>query len=335
MNDRFLEVCSLGAGSVCTLESDRNPKDGTETMAERSAAPDFSDTWEFDETEFLRHAATEKIAVVEGRSDEVLRKPCSKNENRLEENPGKPASPTPTTISRTPGRVKTMADLMNTVFEAIRWVIFGLLPEGLAILSGPPKIGKSWFVMNLCIAAATGGIALGKFYVDAGEVLLLSLEDNDRRLQSRNKMCSNDESADLKGFHTATTWNRLDNGGMADLKGWLEKHPACKLVVIDTFQKIKPDTRRKGGNAYETDYEAYGELQRLALQARCCILVVHHNRKSSSNKDEDPLEQISGSTGISNGKRPKVGLSLFAIVGREKMNAIPERCQVISMSVAK
>jgi len=38
---------------------------------------------------------------------------------------------------------------------------------------------------------------------------------------------------------------------------------------------------------------------------------------------------------VSNGKRPKVGLSLFAIVGREKMNAIPERCQVISMSVAK
>lgn len=88
-------------------------------------------------------------------------------------------------------KIKTMAALLSTTFADIRWVIYGLLPEGLAILSGPPKIGKSWLVMNLCLATATGGHALGKFKVDPGEVLLLSLEDNERRLKGRLQKCMN------------------------------------------------------------------------------------------------------------------------------------------------
>jgi hypothetical protein len=193
--------------------------------------------------------------------------------------------------------IKNMAELIVTKFEAIRWVIFGLLPEGLAILSGPPKIGKSWLVMNLCIAKAIGGFVLGMFKVEASEVLLLSLEDNERRLQDRLIKCLNGIKHNLSKFHAVTTWRRLDQGGLDDLAQWLEYHPECSLVVIDTIQKIKPHGR-KNANAYESDYSIYGDLQRLALKFCCCILVIHHNRKSDSKNNDDPLEQISGSTGI-------------------------------------
>ena len=198
----------------------------------------------------------------------------------------------------TPPQIKTMADLINTTFAAIRWVIFGLLPEGLAILSGPPKIGKSWMVMNLCLAVAMGGYVFGRFKVDMGEVLLLSLEDNERRLQGRLLKCLGDTVATLGNFHTTTSWKRLDQGGLDDLANWLELHPNCKLVVIDTMQKIKAHAKRKNGNAYENDYDSFGDLQSLALLYRCCILVIHHNRKSDSKNDSDPLEAISGSTGV-------------------------------------
>ena len=180
-------------------------------------------------------------------------------------------------------QIDNMADLFFTEFPPIRWVISDILPEGLAILSGPPKIGKSWLVMNLCIAGATGGYALGRFKVDPGEVLLLSLEDNKRRLQGRLKMCLNGNFADVSKFHATTTWKRLDQGGLVQLATWLDQHPDCKLVVIDTIQKIKPQPKNNSGNAYENDYDAYGGLQRLALKHRCCILVIHHNRKYDIN----------------------------------------------------
>lgn len=193
--------------------------------------------------------------------------------------------------------IVTMEALLGKTFEPIRWVIPELLPEGLAILSGPPKIGKSWLVMNLCIATAIGGYALGKFKVDKGEVLLASLEDNERRLQGRSLKCC-PAGSDLSLLHTTTTWPRLDDGGLEQLTTWLSEHPECKLVIFDTIQKVKPHASRKNGTAYENDYDAYGPLQRIALKFHACVLVIHHNRKTSSRNDEDPLEEISGSIGI-------------------------------------
>lgn len=193
----------------------------------------------------------------------------------------------------------SMADLVEKKFKPIQWVIPGLLAEGLAILSGPPKIGKSWMVMDFCIAVVSGGFALGHFQAIQGGALLGSLEDNERRLQSRlKKRLKHSGGANLDQFHAITTWKRLDQGGLNDLDEWLKDHPACRLVVIDTIQKIKAKPSSKNGNAYENDYESYGALQRLALQRQCSILLIHHNRKSDSKNDGDPLEAISGSTGI-------------------------------------
>jgi len=205
------------------------------------------------------------------------------------------------TVTKTPESgpmIRSMSALLSTTFAPILWVVLGLLPEGLAILSGPPKIGKSWLVMNLCIAKATGGLVLGKFAAELAEVLLLSLEDNDRRLQGRLRTCLSGEFMDLSRFHATTSWRRLDQGGLEDLTAWLKAHPFCKLVVIDTIQKIKPHAKRRNGTSYENDYDAYGGLQRLALEYHVCILVIHHNRKAVSRNEDDPLEQISGSIGI-------------------------------------
>ena len=51
------------------------------------------------------------------------------------------------------------------------------------MLVGPPKIGKSWFVLTVGLAAAFGGKVLGSR--QPRPVLYLALEDGDRRLQDR------------------------------------------------------------------------------------------------------------------------------------------------------
>jgi AAA domain len=44
----------------------------------------------------------------------------------------------------------TAADLMATELPPVRWVVPGMLPEGVPLLAGKPKLGKSWLSATLC-----------------------------------------------------------------------------------------------------------------------------------------------------------------------------------------
>ena len=46
--------------------------------------------------------------------------------------------------------------LMTTPLPPIRFIISGLLPQGLHILAGPPKVGKSWLALWLCLQVSKG-----------------------------------------------------------------------------------------------------------------------------------------------------------------------------------
>ena len=58
-----------------------------------------------------------------------------------------------------------------------------LLPQGLCILAGSPKIGKSWLVLDMCVKVAKGEPFLGQPTI-RGTVLYLCLEDSLRRIQN-------------------------------------------------------------------------------------------------------------------------------------------------------
>ena len=53
----------------------------------------------------------------------------------------------------------------------------------------------------------------------------------------------------------------------------------------------------RNSGVYEADYKALAPLTTVANKYRCTILVVTHNRKGKA--ETDPLEQISGSLGLS------------------------------------
>ena len=51
--------------------------------------------------------------------------------------------------------------LWDMEFAARRFCIRGLLPQGLCVLGGVPKIGKSWLVLDWCIRIAKGDAVWG------------------------------------------------------------------------------------------------------------------------------------------------------------------------------
>jgi hypothetical protein len=187
----------------------------------------------------------------------------------------------------------TAVDLMKREFPAPKWIVEGLLPEGLTLFAGPPKMGKYWLALSLCVATASAGHALGKIPVERGEALYIALEDTPRRLQSRLRMMLNSEPVP-QGLHLATQWLRLDQGGADQLENWLLGMPKCRLIIIDTLQRLRPPQQGNRG-LYEQDYATLAYLKSLADQCGVAIVIVHHLRKGSS---DDPLEEVSGTTGL-------------------------------------
>ncbi|MEM2932470.1 MAG: AAA family ATPase [Nitrososphaerota archaeon] len=187
---------------------------------------------------------------------------------------------------------KRAAELMAKEIPPITWVIQGLLPQGLSILAGKPKLGKSWLALHLGLAVAYGGKALGSIDVPEAEILYLCLEDTERRLKERICKLTSRETVP-SNFYYCTEWAPLLEGAYL-LIDWLVEHPACKLVVIDTLAKIRPISH-PGVNAYQADYTALSQLKLVADEFNAAILAVHHTRKMPAS---DILDTISGSTGI-------------------------------------
>jgi len=216
------------------------------------------------------------------------RKPNPPNSPNNANSPNSPNSPNST-------RPITAAELMNLEFEPTQWVVPGVLPEGLSLLAGKPKKGKSWMALGMCEAVAVGGVSFGTKRVDQGDTLYLALEDNTKRLQKRLRKVLDGRAAPDR-MHLHTVWPRLDEGGAEQLDEWLTEHPEARLVVIDTLAKIRKPAG--GANVYSEDYAALELLLPLAAKHGVAIVVVHHLRKMAAS---DPMDEISSSTGLTAG----------------------------------
>lgn len=185
------------------------------------------------------------------------------------------------------------ADLQKKDIPPIRFIVDKLLTVGLNILAAPPKYGKSWMVLALCLAVAAGGRFLG-YNTNKCGCLYLALEDSQRRLKSRmNKLLVGREAP--AGFHFATMAHSIDDGLLDELEGFLKAHPETGLIVIDTLQRVRGAAHGKEG-AYAADYREVGALKAFADKHNVAVLLVHHLRKMKD--DGDPFNMISGTNGI-------------------------------------
>ena len=178
--------------------------------------------------------------------------------------------------------------LMDTRLEPTRFCVDTLLPQGITILGGAPKIGKSWLVLDLCVRIAKGESVWG-MKATKGTTLYLCLEDTLRRVQERLN-CITDDVPSNAFFSTAA--HTLADGLCDEIRGFVKEHPDTVFVAIDTFQIV-----RNGGAdiSYGNDYDEIRQMKQLADELNISLLLVHHLRKQG---DSDPLNKLSGTTGI-------------------------------------
>ena len=188
----------------------------------------------------------------------------------------------------------TARELQTKQFKPVRIILPDLIPEGVTILAGKPKIGKSWLMLDVCVAVAGDRFVLGDKKPVQGDVLYLALEDNQRRLKKRMDKPMGDYSwPERLDLHTE--WKRLDQGGLEDIEEWCKAKPERRLICIDTLAKMRPLVGRNE-QAYAADYRAIEGLQRIAGQYQVGIVLTHHLRKASS--EDDAFDDVSGTLGL-------------------------------------
>ena len=191
--------------------------------------------------------------------------------------------------TNTPLSVIDAHELMERYLPPPKFCVDTLLPHGLSILGGAPKVGKSWLVLDLCVRVAKGE-PLWNLPTQQSAVLYLCLEDSEKRVQQRLLTITDDVPEDR--LFLATRSGTLADELREQIRQQVALHPDVALVAVDTFQMVR------GGDAdvsYANDYEDMRLLKQLADELDVALLLVHHLRKRG---DSDELNKLSGTTGI-------------------------------------
>jgi hypothetical protein len=186
------------------------------------------------------------------------------------------------------------SDLAVADIKPTEFIINSLIPVGLVVLASPPKYGKSYMVLDMALCVASGREFLG-FTTNKCGVLYLSLEDRWDRLRQRMLQVIGNQA--IPGnFYMNINSQTLDNGLIEQLQDFLQIHPEIRLIIIDTFQKIRGEQKRTE-SAYAADSREMGVLKKFADDHSISILLVTHTRKMRDLSD--PFANITGTHGIS------------------------------------
>ena len=179
-------------------------------------------------------------------------------------------------------------------FPPLEYAVPGLIPEGLSLLVGPPKAGKSWLILNFALSVAGAFKALKKIQIPKSRpVLYLALEDGDRRMQQRCRTVLEGKKIP-EDFYYMT---RLQPAMLeATLTTWIYQHRDRKpLVILDTLGKVMPQATA-GESTYQRDYRIGSMLKNLADEyPGTSLIALHHDRKAQS---DDFVDAVSGTHGL-------------------------------------
>ena len=183
----------------------------------------------------------------------------------------------------------TAVELIQKEFDPLLELIQGMLAPGLYILAGASKIGKSWLVLQIAHHISQG-LPLWNRKTVKSDVLYLSLEDTERRIQARLLRICDGETGNIT---FATEAEILGNGFEQQITSYMKTHPETKLIIVDTLIKVRDIGW--SSSAYADDFAFMTVFKHLAERYDIAILLVHHTRKQEA---QDIMEMISGTNGI-------------------------------------
>jgi RecA-family ATPase len=180
----------------------------------------------------------------------------------------------------------TAADLYKAEFENTEFIIEKMLPVGMTLFIGAPKVGKSWLLLLMaeCLSGTRFPLFGYKIFQKA-VVLYYTLEDSVKRCKYRLNKIGSSWSNILYFSETA----KGTRGLIDDIK-----NIGAKVVIIDTFGAF---AAVKVGNDYYETTRIIREIKEIADTLKVAIILVHHTRKSVG-EGGDWTSEVMGSQGL-------------------------------------
>jgi hypothetical protein len=200
------------------------------------------------------------------------------------------------------GDLKSASEIMNMNFSPLIWYVDNLITNGANLLCGQSKCGKSWFILQMCLAVCNGTEFLD-FKTTKSTCWYMALEDDERSTFERLKILLKDKipPSNLLLSYELYPMDKVDkNKPTLDeyIDMTLKRNPNIKVIVIDTFQKIRSSTLY-GEGMFAHDYRDISLFKKLAEKFKVSITVVHHvNKMKDKDTNGDPFAKISGTNGL-------------------------------------
>jgi hypothetical protein len=231
------------------------------------------------------------------------------------------------------------------------WLIDGLIPIGASVIYADPGAGKSMVVQQVIHHLAYGR-PLGPWGTptEGGHLVrVFDLEGWWKLTQDRGYAITPYGSLPQDGSTSRTDHFIMYSGAVIpppDVEAWRviqsqpERHAQyleslirdsaeagipVSMVVIDTLSKwAGPRPRNSSGNAYEYEAAVVDRLNRIGLEHRCGVVLIHHTNKAG---------EISGSQGIGGSAMVTARLELEDRTDEDRDQGVPVRGALVSTKV--
>lgn len=193
-------------------------------------------------------------------------------------------------------------DLLKAEFPPAQWLVSGLITKGgTTVAAGEPKAGiKTWMLLEIAIAVATGTRAFGQFYAEHGKVAIFFAEDQAQSVRNRVR-------ATLAGGERMLAPGSLllqPRGEFIDILkdddlAWLvassRRLGKLDLLVLDPLRDIHSGEEDKS----DSMREVMRRLRLLGEVIGCTVAITHHvpkqNKETASRR---PGQNLRGSSAI-------------------------------------
>ena len=192
--------------------------------------------------------------------------------------------PTEASAQEQPKMFWTTRELIETFQNMKEPLIDGLLRrEEVMNIVAAPKTGKSWLVLQLAIALATGGDWLGRECTKSN-VLLVDNELHPETETSRLKHVANVMGVPIDSLEGLDFL--LQRGGIKDLLSLESQLRAIndaakryEVIIIDALYKALPKDVDENSNGQITGI--YNQVEKIAREQEAAVILVHHTSKGN------------------------------------------------------